>query len=468
MSFTAKDVTGWLTVPRETEHLEFKAAREQFDTEKLLRYCVALANEGGGRLVLGVSDAPPRQVVGTRAFADPGATTSKIHNKLRIRVEAHEIDVGGKRVLVFDIPSRPRGTAYSVDGAYLMRSGEELVAMSEDRLRKIFGEGKPDWLSELAQVGLADDDVVAVLDTQSYFDLLELPYPETRSGVVDRLFRERLIARHEGMLAITNLGAILFAKRLEDVDLARKAPRVIVYDGVGKTKTKQDTRFSKGYAVAFANLVDFVNSVIPSNEVIEAALRRETKMFPTIAIRELLANALIHQDFEERGASVVVEVYSDRLAISSPGKPFIPTDRFIDEYQSRNERLADLMRRLRICEEKGSGIDKVITAVEAYQLPAPDIRATDTRTTVVLFGHKDFAAMDRSERVRACYQHCCLRYVMNEKMTNQSLRTRFELPETKAETVSRIIKDTIEEGKVKLVDPESTSKRYAKYVPFWA
>lgn len=224
----------------------------------------------------------------------------------------------------------------------------------------------------------------------------------------------------------------------------------------------------KGYAVGFQGLVEFINGLVPSNEVIEQALRREVKMFPEIAVRELVANALIHQDFTESGTSTVIEIYDDRMEISNPGKPSISPDRFIDEYQSRNERLADLMRRLGICEEKGSGVDKVIEAVEAYQLPAPDFRAGERRTSVLLFAHREFEEMDKPDRIRATYQHCCLRYVMNERMTNQSLRERFRLSEKKAESVSRAIRDTIEAGMIKLADPEQKSLRYRHYLPFWA
>jgi ATP-dependent DNA helicase RecG len=126
------------------------------------------------------------------------------------------------------------------------------------------------------------------------------------------------------------------------------------------------------------------------------------------------------------------------------------------------------MRRLGICEEKGSGVDKVIQAAEVFQLPAPDFRVGERRTSVVLFGHKDFEDMDRNDRIRATYQHCCLRYVMNEKMTNQSLRERFRLSEKKTESASRVIRETVEAGKIKLSDPEQTSLRYRSYVPFWA
>jgi ATP-dependent DNA helicase RecG len=202
--------------------------------------------------------------------------------------------------------------------------------------------------------------------------------------------------------------------------------------------------------------------------VIEQALRCKVKMFPEIALRELLANALIHQDFGETGASVMVELYDDRIEISNPGKPFIPADRFIDEYRSRNERLADIMRRPGICEEKGSGVDKVIQAAEFSQLPAPDFRIGEHRTTAVLFAHRGFDDMDRSDRIRACYQHCCLRYVMNERMTNQSLRERFHLPERKSPHISQVIAATIEAGKIKPTDSAQISMRYRSYTPFLA
>ncbi len=291
-----------------------------------------------------------------------------------------------------------------------MRAGDDLVPMTPDQLRRIFSEGEPDWFSQPAKLEVGADEVVALLDTQAYFDLLHFPYPVNRPSVLERFESEKLIQRRDGDWTITNLGGLLFAKKLDQFEgLARKAPRVIVYEGKSKLKTKLDRLGGKGYAVGFQGLVEFINGLVLSNEIIEQALRREIKMFPEIAVRELVANALIHQDFAISGLSVMIELYEDRMEISNPGKPFIPPDRFIDEYQSRNESLADLMRRLGICEEKGSGVDKVIQAVEAFQLPAPDFRVGQTRTSVVLFAHKEFEAMDRNDRIRATYQHCCLR-----------------------------------------------------------
>ena len=468
MNTSIQEVERWMAAPRETEHLEFKEAKNQFDTTKLFRYCVAIANEGGGILILGVNNTIPRKVVGSEAFRNIQEIAEKIFAKLRFRVDVEEVTHPEGRIVLFHIPSRPRGTAYQFDGAYLMRSTEDTVSMSEDRLRQIFDEGKPDWLLRAAKENCAADEIVRLLDTQGYFDLLKLTYPTTRDAVLERFDQEKLIQKKNNSWVITNLGAILFAKKIDEFDLlARKAPRVIVYEESSKLKTRLDRPGTKGYAVGFEGLIEFISGQTPTNEVIQHALRKEKKMFPEIAIRELVANALIHQDLNEMGP-VLIEIYSARMEITNPGRPFIPTDRFIDEYQSRNERLADLMRRMGICEEKGSGVDKVIAATEVYQLPAPDFRVGERHTTVVLFSHKPFDDMNQKDRIRACYQHCCLRYVMNERMSNQSLRDRFKLPENKSAAVSQIIADTADLNLIKLDDAATTSRRYAKYLPFWA
>ncbi len=206
---------------------------------------------------------------------------------------------------------------------------------------------------------------------------------------------------------------------------------------------------------------------LPQNEVVEKAIRRRVKLVPEIAIRELVANALIHQDFTVPGTSVMIEVYASRVEISNPGEPIVPVERFIDGYQSRNERLADLMRRMHICEEKSSGIDQVVDAAEKFQLPAPLFETDHRRTAAILFGHKPFSRMDREERVRACYQHCVLRWVTRQTMTNQSLRERFQLPNAKSATVTQVIKATIESGLIKPDVKAGESLRYARYLPHW-
>ena len=92
----------------------------------------------------------------------------------------------------------------------------------------------------------------------------------------------------------------------------------------------------------------------------------------------------------------------------------------------------------------------------------------EKRTSVLIFGHRGFSEMDREDRLRACYQHCALRWVMSERMTNQSLRERFRLPTSKSAIVSQIISATIKAGSIKLDADAGASRRLASYLPSWA
>lgn len=469
MTVSIEQLEKWMK-SAEGENLEFKSAKSEWNQTKLNRYAVALYNEGGGKLILGVNDSNPRKVVGTKAFLDLNDIKSKVFDKLHIRVDAEEMHHPDGRVLVFHIPPRPSGTALACDGAYLMRVGEDLVPMSPDQLRKIFDEGKPDFLSQVALADQSAEDVVRLLDTQIYFDLLKTSYPAQRATVLERFQSEGLIVKNGASFNIMNLGALLFAKDLRNFEtVSSKAPRVIVFDGTNKVKgTRSDIFGRMGYVVGFESLIEYIVSQLPSNEVIGKAFREEVKMFPGVAVRELVANALVHQDFQESGMFVTVEIYDDRMEIGNPGLSPVATDRLLDSYQSRNERLADLMRRLRVCERQGSGIDKVVGSVETWQLPAPDFRNSDKHFTAILFSDIPFSEMSKKDKIRACFQHCVLKYVMNEKMSNQSLRERFDLSDSQADIISGIIKNTVDANLIKLEDPESTSKRYARYVPYWA
>lgn len=468
MATTTEQIDIWIGAPSENQSLEFKEAKNGFEREKLYRYCVAIANEGGGVLIFGITDKPPRRVVGSAAFQDLVGLTSEIFTNVGFRVDVEEVSHSGGRVLVFHIPSRARGSAYNYKGAYLMRSGESLVSMTEDRLRTIFAEGGPDWLDEPSKTGLDAQEVIELLDTQTFFELIKLPYPSSRDGVLDRLIKEHLIYMLDGVYSIRRCAAVLLARKLTNFpDLSRKAPRVIAYTGKNKLETKIDRLGERGYATGFQGLVSFIMGQLPQNEIIKDALRQSVTLLPEESIRELVANALIHQDFAATGAGPVVEIYANRVEISNPGKPIVPVDRFIDGYQSRNEKLTDLMRRMDICEERSSGVDRVVHTVEVYQLPAPEFRADLGRTTVVVHGPREFEDMTREDRIRACYQHCVLKYVMTERMTNETLRQRFGLGD-KASVASQIISAAVEVGAIKPDESVGASRKFARYLPSWA
>ena len=164
----------------------------------------------------------------------------------------------------------------------------------------------------------------------------------------------------------------------------------------------------------------------------------------------------------------MIEVFETRLEITNPGIPLMDTQRFLDTPpQSRNEALASFMRRIHICEERGSGVDKVVSQTELYQLPAPVFEQTGQHTRAILFAHKAFSDMDTEEKIRACYLHCCLRYVNREIMNNASVRERFGIAEHNKSQASNIITATIKAGFIKAYDPTVGAKS-RRYVPFWS
>ena len=121
-----------------------------------------------------------------------------------------------------------------------------------------------------------------------------------------------------------------------------------------------------------------------------------------------------------------------------------------------------------ILRRKGSGMDKVIFYNEIFQLPPINVIVVEKRTKVTLYSYRALRNLDKNEKTRACYQHACLKYVSNEKMTNLFLRERFKIENKNSAIASRIIKDSLTEGVIKEDDPTNKSKKYASYLPFWA
>ncbi|OIQ66545.1 hypothetical protein GALL_518830 [mine drainage metagenome] len=215
-------------------------------------------------------------------------------------------------------------------------------------------------------------------------------------------------------------------------------------------------------------MIGFINGLLPVNEVIGQALRKAVPVYPELAIRELIANALIHQDFSISGSGPMVEIFDDRMEITNPGIPLVDPQRLLDSPpRSRNEALASLMRRMGICEERGSGVDKVVSLTEFYQLPAPAFEVVVDSTRSTLFAPRPLTKMEREDRVRAVYLHACLRYVQRESMTNTSLRERFGIETKNSATASRLIREALDAGAIRLHD-ETVAPKLRRYLPAWA
>jgi len=383
----------------------------------------------------------------------------------------HEVSIEDKPVVLLEIgaayrhPVQFKTIEFIRVGSYKKKLKDHPERESE--LWRIFD--KTPFEREIAAENMASDDVLRLLDYPAYFDLLKLPLPASRDGILGGLQADELIVQGKGeKWNILNLGAMLFAKKLTDFrTLRRKAIRVILYKGENKVETVREQEGGKGYASGFEGLISYIVGLLPENEVIGQALRRKMPMFPDLAIRELVANAIIHQDFHVTGTGPMIEIFASRMEITSPGLPLVKVDRFLDSPpKSRNEALASFMRRVGVCEERGSGIDKVVFETEFYQLPAPVFETTDEHTRAVLFAHRELKEMDKEDRIRACYLHACLRYVQRDFMTNTTLRERFGISEKNSAMASRIIKDTLTADRIRLYD-DSVGSKAKKYLPWW-
>lgn len=325
--------------------------------------------------------------------------------------------------------------------------------------------------SMIAMENVSGDFVLRELDFAAYFELLSLDLPSDKPKILDALLEDGMIAKAEtGNYNITNMGAILFAKRLSDFpSLSRKAVRVIKYEGGDRVSAASKEQIEgKGYANGFEGLISYINNLLPNNEILGQALRRVVPMYPEIAVRELVANAIIHQNFFMQGTSPLIEIFTNRLEVTNPGVPLIDQARFIDHPPvSRNEKLASFLRRIGVCEERGSGYDKVVFQTEYYQLPAPEIEIYNDHTKIILYAHKEFSKMSKDDRYRACYLHACLKRVNREVMTNSSLRERFKIDAKNSSMVTRLLNETCAIGLIK-ISPDSTSDKNRKYLPFWA
>ncbi len=465
--------------PKESEWVEFKL---NFHSETEIGEKIsALANGAGihnqeyGYLVFGVEDGthiikgtsfrPKNHKKGNEELEHWLAQRLDPRIDFRIYEFAYDFE---RNISLFVIPSAHNKPVDFFHVPYIrVGSITRKLADFPEKERKIWRKADRPYELEIAKDNLSITDVIGLLSTETYFDLMNLPYPSNQNGVIEKFIDENLVVKSRGY-SITNLGAILFAKNLTNFDsVYRKSVRVIVYKGKNKVETIREQIGSKGYALGFFGLVDWINSQLPANEEIGKVLRTESRMYPEIAVRELVANALIHQDLSVKGFPMV-EIYSDRIEISNPGNPLITPDRFIDSYISRNEKLADLMRRMGFCEEKGSGMDKVIFNNELYQLPPINVITDENRTRIILYSYKKLNDLDKKEKIRACYQHACLKWVSNEKMTNQSLRERFQIEDHNYSIASRIIRDALKEKLIKEDDPESKSRKFASYLPYWA
>lgn len=468
--------------PQETEWLEFKvnydAPEDIGEYISALSNAAALAGKDHAYMLWGIDDAS-HDAVGTRfspARAKKGNEPLEtwLHRFLNPSVDFafHEVVADGKRLVLLSVPKayhRPiafRGKRYVRAGSAKKRLDD--YPEKERLLWRLFDQVA--FEGQVAAEGLSARDVLSMLDYVAHFDLLQQQQPDGSDAIVAALEQDGVVVRTgTGEYNIPNLGALLLAKNLGHFPrLRRKALRVICYKGKDRLHALTEQEFTDGYASGFDKMAGYVVARLPATEKFDGMFRRSVTPFPEVAVRELIANALIHQDLAEGGAGPMVEVFDGRLEVSNPGRPLVDTRRFVDASpKSRNDSVASLMRRYALCEERGTGIDRVLAEIEQRQLPAPLFEVPPRSTRVVLFDYKPLTQMDRQERLRACYLHACLQFVSRNRMTNGSLRERLGISSKNASVISRVLGETVAAGLIVVANPEN-GVRARHYVPFWA
>ena len=466
-------------VPHESNEIDWKINLSE-NKERLTEHLIAFANHAnGGFMVFGVSDSNGN--LSAIAQDEAGKIINTLANIGRDAIEPplildHAIVEFKNTPILFvyiteqkNKPVHRRGK--SIEESWIRSGGTTRKASRHDVGSLMLNSSAPTWEELRASSLISIDDIKVMLDIDTIAALLEKPLPNSNIDLAQWLVDEGVLQPDGRGFYVTNFGAIAAAKKLEQFpSLERKRIRVIRYNGTNKVHTIDELVGNKGYASGFEGLINHLKRILPHSEVIQQSLRQTVSVYPEIALRELIANALIHQDFTVTGAGPMIEIFEDRIEFTNPGTllPGKRLDRLIGTTPvSRNEKLASNFRRYRICEERGTGFQKVVEAVELFGLPPILFTTLDNAFRVTLYAPRRFAEMSQQERIEACYQHAVLMFLSSQPMTNSTLRERLKLNEKQRNQVTNLIGEAMSAGRIKRKDIGAGNK-FAEYLPYWA
>ena len=418
--------------------------------------------------VIGTTFNPTKQKVGNEDLIN------WLHQNVTNNVEYafEETAVLEKRVVVLTInkpvrsPVRFKNVAYARDGSHT-KPLDKLPL-----LEKRFWENmnKSDYELSTIRSDLVPAEVTSLLDMECIVSRLGLQMPTDERRSLEILIENDLaVMQPDGGYGITVLGAVLFARDLHDFKpMLNKTVRIVQYNGSEKTSIARQYECDKGYAVQFDRIIETVSMLIPAEQRILADGRMvQFYGYPMEAVREVIANALIHQDLADP-MHVNIEIFDGHMTVTNSGKMLIDPSRILDSPpRSRNTHLPNLFRRMKFCEQLGSGWDRIVSLCEDQNLPTPTIQEYETATVVSMHEKIPYEEMQMSDRLWACYMHACRMHLSGRLMTNQSLRLRFDLAGKNATvSISRLIKSARDKNLIKVADEASGPKNQG-YLPFW-
>ena len=365
---SAEQIAEWILAPEGTQ-MEFKTAANNYDFDKLVKYCVALANEGGGKIILGVTDKRPRTVVGTRAFDEPGRTEAGLHARLSHRIPIEEVVYQHKRLLIVHVPARLPAAPWQDNGRYLRRAGDELVALNDTDLRAIYAEGDPDYSAQTCAATLAD------LAQQALADFRQRWSRKAANPRIAEWTDEQVLTSAEllvdGRLNIAAL--ILFGTREALGKHLGQAEIVFEYRSSEASGPAQDrVEFREGFFLCYDALWQRINLRNDLQSYQEGLFRYDIPTFDEVAVREALLNAFAHRDYR-LGGSIFLRQFARRLEVISPGgfPPGITPENILDQQNPRNRRLAEALGRCGLIERSGQGMNLMVESAIRQSKPLP-------------------------------------------------------------------------------------------------
>ncbi len=370
---------------KEGEQCEFKEAKNRYDFETLVKYCTALANEGGGDFVLGVTDKRPRHVVGTRAFRQPERTRAGLIQHLHLNIDFSVLDHPDGRVLIFHVPSRPLGTAIKYKGIYWQRQGDSLVPMTEDRLREIFAEAGSDFSSEICAAATMSD-----LDPAAIEDFRRRWIAKSGNSSMATLSHEQLLNDVEALVdsKLTYAALILFGTKKALGKYLAQSEVIFEYRSSDASGPAQQRReFRQGFFSFYDEVWNLVNLRNDIQHFQSGLFVLDIPTFSERPVREAILNAVSHRDYQ-LGGSVFIRQYPRRLVIESPGgfPVGINEQNILDRQAPGNRRIADIFAKCGLVERSGQGMNLMFEQSIQESKRVPDFIGTD-RYQVMLTLH---------------------------------------------------------------------------------
>ena len=369
-----ENITDLLIAP-EGENIEFKEAKNSFEFDDLVKYSCAIANCGGGLFILGINDRRPRKIVGSKAFLQPERIREKLVCKLQIRIDFQEYN-NEKRILVFEIASRPFGLPIQADGILWWRDGDSLIKMPQKVLKQIYAETGHDFSGDIC-----NGATIADLDEKAINEFKKKWIAKTKNSRLKKHSIEQILIDNEAIVndGITYSALILFGKHSS---LGRFLPQAeIIFEyrsNEASGPAQQREEFRQGFFSCYDRIWELINLRNEKQHYQDGLFVYDISTFNERVVREALLNAVSHRNYQ-LGGSIFIRQYKDRLVIDSPGGfPMdINLDNILDRQSPRNRRIAEILSRCGFVERSGQGMNLIYELCIQEAKSLPDFTGTD-------------------------------------------------------------------------------------------